>query len=191
MQFDIKYLYPSIKKTLLHDVIQFAKEHVSITRKDVEIIFHERKIILNNDREPWVKKESGSFDLTMGAYDGADVCELIDIYMLYLIGKKYDSKNIELYRDNGLAVFKNVSGPTSEKKKRQLQSLVKQKGLQIIIECKLKVENYIDVTFNLNDHSYQPYRKPNDETHYIHTQSDHPLSVTNQLPRSIEKRLSQ
>ena len=78
-----------------------------------------------------------------------------------------------------------------KKKKRQLQSLVKQKGLQIIIECKLKVENYIDVTFNLNDHSYQPYRKPNDETHYIHTQSDHPLSVTNQLPRSIEKRLSQ
>ena len=118
MQFDIKYLYPSIKKTLLHDVIQFAKEHVSITRKDVEIIFHERKIILNNDREPWVKKESGSFDLTMGAYDGADVCELIDIYMLYLIGKKYDSKNIGLYRDNGLAVFKNVSGPTSEKKKK-------------------------------------------------------------------------
>ena len=37
--------------------------------------------------------------------------------MLYLIGKKYDSKNIGLYRDDGLAVFKNVSGPASEKKK--------------------------------------------------------------------------
>ena len=78
-----------------------------------------------------------------------------------------------------------------KKKKRQLQSLVKQKGLQIIIECKLKVKTYIDVTFNLNDHSYQPYQKPNDETNYIHTQSDHPLSITNQLARSIEKRLSQ
>ena len=39
--------------------------------------------------------------------------------------------------------------------------------------------------------SYQPYRKPNDETHYIHIQSDHPPSITKQLPRSIEKRLSQ
>ena len=162
-----------------------------ITRKDVEIIFHARKLVLNNDREPWVKKEGGSFDLTMGAYDGAEVCELIDIYMLYLIGKKYNSKNIGLYRDDGLAVFKNVSGPASEKIKKQLQSLVKQKCLQIIIECKSKVKNYIDVTFNLNGHSYQPYRKPNDETNYIHTQSDHPLSITNQLPRSIEKRLSQ
>ena len=66
-----------------------------------------------------------------------------------------------------------------------------QKGLQIIIECNLKVVNYLDVTFNLNDGSYRPYRKSNDETHYIHIQSDHPPSITKQLPRSIEKRLSQ
>ena len=28
------------------------------------------------------------------------MCELIGIYMLYLIGKNYDSKNIGLYRDH-------------------------------------------------------------------------------------------
>ena len=111
--------------------------------------------------------------------------------MLYLIGKKYDSKNIGLYRDDGLAVFKNVSGPASEKMKKQLQSLFKQKGMQIIIECNLKVVNYLDVTFSLNDGSYRPYRKPTDETHYIHIQSDHRPSITKQLPWSIEKRLSQ
>ena len=55
----------------------------------------------------------------------------------------------------------------------------------------MKVVNYLDVTFNLNDGSYRPYRKPNDETYYIHIQSDHPISITEQLPRSIEKRLSQ
>ena len=129
MQFDIKDFYPSIKETLLHEAIQFAKEHVPITRKDVEVIFHERKSVLYNDGEPWVKKEGGSFDVTMGAYNGAEVCELIGIYMLYIIGKKYDSKNIGLYRDVGLAVFKNVSGPASEKIKKQLQSLFKQKGM--------------------------------------------------------------
>ena len=57
--------------------------------------------------------------------------------MLHLIGKKYDSKNIGLYRDGGLAVFKNVSGPASEKIKEHLQYLFKQKSLQIIIECNL------------------------------------------------------
>ena len=69
--------------------------------------------------------------------------------------------------------------------------MFKQKGLQIIIERNLKVVNYLEVTFNLNDGSYRPYRKPNDETHYIHIQSDYPTSITKQLPWSIEKRLTQ
>ena len=128
LQFDIKDFYPSIKETLLNEAIQFAKEHVPITRKDVEVIFHARKSVLYNNGEPWVKKEGGSFDVTMGAYDGAEVCELIGIYMLYLIGKKYNSKNIGLYRDDGLAVLKNVSGPASEKIKKHLQYLFKQKA---------------------------------------------------------------
>ena len=38
--FDIKDFYPSIKVTLLHEVIQFVIELVLIIRKDVEIIFH-------------------------------------------------------------------------------------------------------------------------------------------------------
>ena len=82
-------------------------------------------------------------------------------------------------------------GQRQKKLKKQLQSLFKQKGLQIIIECNLKVVNYLDVIFNLNDGSYRPYRKPNDGTHYIHIQLDHSPSITKQLPRSIEKRLSQ
>ena len=156
MQFDKKDFYSSIKETLLHEAIQFAKEHVPITRKYVEVIFHARKSVLYKGGEPWMKKEGGSFDVTMGAYDGVEVCELIGIYMLYLIGKKYDSKNIGLYRDDGLAVFKNVNGPASEKIKKQLQPLLKQKGMQIIIECNLKVVNYSNVvTFNLNDGSHR------------------------------------
>ena len=71
-----------------HEDIKFAKENVFITRKDVEIIFHARKSVLHNEGEPWVKKEGSSFDVTMGAYNGAEVCKLIVIYMLYLIGRK-------------------------------------------------------------------------------------------------------
>ena len=78
--------YPSIQESLLHEAMQFAREHVPITRKDVEVIFHVRKSVLYNDGEPQVKKEGGSFDVT----DGAEVCELIGVYVLYLIGKKYD-----------------------------------------------------------------------------------------------------
>ena len=47
----------------------------------------------------------------MGAYDGAEICELIGIFMLLLIEKKYDSENIGLYRGGGLSVFRNATGP--------------------------------------------------------------------------------
>ena len=51
----------------------------------------------------------------MGSYDGAEVCELIGIFMLSLIGNIYNRNNMGLYRDDGLAVFKNISSPQSEK----------------------------------------------------------------------------
>ena len=108
--------------------------------------------------------------------------------MLSLIGNIYNHNNIGLYRDDGLAVFENTSGPQSEKNKKTFQKIFKNKGLDIIINCNMKIVNYLDVT--LNDGSYRPYKKSNDETNYMHVNSDHLPSVLKQLPMSIGKRLS-
>ena len=89
-----------------------------------------------------------------------------------------------------MAIFKNISGPQSEKIKKTFQKMFKNKGLDIIINCNMKIVNYLDVTLNLNDGSYRPYKKPNEETNYIHVNSDHPQSISKQLPMSIEKWLS-
>ena len=51
----------------------------------------------------------------MGAYDGAEVCELIGNYVLYELSKLYEKKDIGLYRDDGLAAFMNKNGPESVK----------------------------------------------------------------------------
>ena len=51
----------------------------------------------------------------MVAYDGAKVYELVGVFILYQLLHKYNKNNIRLYRDNGLAVFKNISGPKEEK----------------------------------------------------------------------------
>ena len=42
----------------------------------------------------------------MGAYDGAEVCELIDSFLFHQISNKYNKKGFGLYRDDGLPVFK-------------------------------------------------------------------------------------
>ena len=111
--FDIKHFYPSIKESLLIEALEFAKQHVTIKSKYGQTIFHAIKSLLYNEGEPWIKKQSNNFDVTMGSCDGAEVCELISIFMLSLIGNKYNLNNIGLYRDDGLAVFKNTSGPLS------------------------------------------------------------------------------
>ena len=38
--------------------------------------------------------------------------------------------------------------------------------------------------------SYCPYRKPNEETNYIHINSYDPPSVIKEIPQSVEKKLS-
>ena len=43
-----------------------------------------------------MKKEGGSFDVTMGAYDVVEACELIGIYVIFN-RKKVRFKNIGLY----------------------------------------------------------------------------------------------
>ena len=121
----------------------------------------------------------------MGTYDGAKVCELVGIYMLHLLSRRYNKNDFVLYREKGLAVLKNKNGPQSEQVKKNIQKVFKKHGLDIIIQCNMKIVNYLDVTFNLNDGTYKPYKKPNNEIRYIHKDSNHPPSVIPQIPPSI------
>ena len=130
----------------------------------------------------------------MGVYDGAEVCELIGIFLLNLLGRQYVTKNIGLHRDYGFSIFKNCSDPQMEKIKKQLQKVCKNNGLDVFIECSMKIVNYLHVTFNTNDGTYRPYQKHNiiDNTiQYVHVESNHPPNIINQIPNAIEKRLSQ
>ena len=65
--------------------------------------------------EPWVKKGESNFDVSMRGYYGAEVCELIGIFMLSLLSKHINENHIILYRDDGLAILKNTRGPEAEK----------------------------------------------------------------------------
>ena len=59
----------------------------------------------------WVKKDNPDFDVTMGSYDGAEVCELVGLCLLNLLTNEFRKHNIGLYRDDGLSCFQNISGP--------------------------------------------------------------------------------
>ena len=69
---------------MLWETIRFAKLHISITNKGIEAIFYTRKSLLYYNDEPWVKKGESNFDVTMTAYDEAEVCELIGIFVVVI-----------------------------------------------------------------------------------------------------------
>ena len=95
--FYIKDVCPSIKEGLLIEALEFEKQNVTINTKDSETMFHARKSLFYNEGEPWIKKQSNHFDFTMRSYDGAELWELIGIFMLSSIGKKYITSNIGLH----------------------------------------------------------------------------------------------
>ena len=75
--------YPSITFQLLHDSLNFAANYVNISEQDRKIILKSKNILLYSEESPWVKKgENDMFDVTMGSWDGAEVCELVGFYLL-------------------------------------------------------------------------------------------------------------
>ena len=67
-----------------------------------------------------MKKRSGVFHVIMGAYDGAEVCQLVGTYMLSLISEKYNKKDFGLYRDDRLGVVRKKGKPETEKIKKNI-----------------------------------------------------------------------
>ena len=151
MQFNIEEFHPSISKGLLMKTINHAKSFVTISKEKVKTIMHSRKSFLFNNAAEWIKREGNpDFDVTMGNFDGAEICELVVIYMLNVLGEKYGKERVSLYKDDGLASFENVSGPQAEKIRKDVIKIFKQEfDLNITSETNLKIVNFLNVTLNL------------------------------------------
>ena len=113
LSFDIVEFFPSISEHLLDEVLSWAQTLTDITEQQISIIKHARKSILFYDEKTWVKRNNQSlFDVAMGSYDGAEICELVGLFILNKLSEKFGKNNIGLYRDDGLML---LSGTGSEK----------------------------------------------------------------------------
>ena len=192
LQFDINEFYPSISEELLRNSIRFAKNHATIEQGEEDLIMACRKSILFNDGRAWTKKEK-NFDVTMGAQDGAEIAELTGIYLLQQINKslsKMEQKaHAGLYRDDGLIYIEDANGPLINRIEKTLHRIFKNNKLSISLEQNGLVVNFLDVTMD-TDGIHKPYRKPNSKITYFSRASNHPPSITKNIPRSIGKRLN-
>ena len=117
IQLDIKEFYQSIKEDILTNAIQFAKLHTNIDDKDLRLIMYCRRSLLFFGNETWKKKSTEScFDVTMGSFDGAEICELVGLYIQSNLENILPKTNFGLYRDDGLILLRKLNGQQMDKK---------------------------------------------------------------------------
>ena len=126
----------------------------------------------------------------MGSFDGAEICELVGLFILDKLSNIISTKDLGLYRDDGLAVLRNKSGLEMERTRKNKIEVFQEIELNITAETNLFQTDFLDVTFNLKSNKFFPYRKPNDHPLYINDQSNHPPSIRKQLPNMINDRIS-
>ena len=101
-----------------------------------------------------------------------------------------NTKYFGLCKDDGLGILRNTSGPETDQKHEKIIKIFQECGLSITCEINKKIVDILDVRFNLNDQTYQPYRKLNNEPVYINKQSNHPTNIIADIPKAISKRLT-
>ena len=185
--FDIVEFYPSISQDLLNKALDFASAYDNITNDERNIIIHAKNSILIHKQQAWQKKGDTTFDVTMGSYDGTETCELVGSFLLSQL--QHLDVNIGLYRDDGLAIS-NAAPRDTENIKKEICRVFNQNGPRITIEANKQVINFLDVTFNLNNSTYQPFTKPNTTLQDVHRESNHPPITTKNIPAGINRRLS-
>ena len=121
-------------------------------------------------RPAWIKRNSNvTFDVSMGSYDGEEVCELVGLFILNSLSKKLGNDNVALYRDDGLVLLKGSSKRLADKARKEIHKLFKEFQLRITADLCNQTVNSLDLTLNLKEGSYQPYRKPNNNPLFIDT----------------------
>jgi hypothetical protein len=153
-------------------------------------IFQCRKSFLFYDGEAWKKKEMEKcFDVTMGSYDDAEICELIGIFILHNLSQVVTKEDIGLYRNDRLMVLRNSTKRRADILRKDIMKVFKNIGFDIDIVANMKAVDFLDVTFDLPSGTYRPYKKPNNQLQYIHISSNHPANILKQLPIPINRRL--
>ena len=193
-KFDVVDFYPSISEELVIKSLNFADTYTKVPAEDLGLIRNACKSVLCEQGNLWRKKRTNNsnslFDVAQGSYMGAELCELVGLFLLDGLKNIFGLKRVGLYRDDGIAVLPNSSGFIVEKLKKQTHAFFKSMGLRVTVESPMVITDFLDVKLNLNDLSYMPYKKPNAKIMYVNKNSSHPKTIIKQIPNIINERLN-
>ena len=109
----------------------------------------------------WVKKGDDILvDVTMGSFDGAEICELVGLFLLDKPSKLIRRENVGLYIDHDRAAINSSSGHVLDKMRKNIISFYKNEGLSITIGTNPLEKDFLDVTFNWKVFPFRETQQP-------------------------------
>ena len=123
INFDICNFYPSITPQLLSKALEWAKTMVDIAEDDWNTIMKSKKSFLYANGQIWVKKGGVNFDIAQGAYDGAESCEIVGLYLQNQLKNKIEGFDFGLYRDDGLGLVQTTARQAEKIKQKIVKVL--------------------------------------------------------------------
>ena len=170
--------------------MEFAKKYTDISAQDKNIILHSCMNVLSDSNcKEWIKKnDTNNFDVPMGSYMGAEICDLIGLFILSDLSSIDSLISLGLYRDDGLTVL-NKSKCVIERTAKRIRNIFKNHGFKISVESNLIQTDFLDITMNLPNNTYAPFRKDNSHIKYINNQSNHPKLIRKSISPMIYNRL--
>ena len=189
LKLDIVSFYPSISEDLLNTAISWAKTLNPISNDEIKIIKNCRKSFLFHKNESWVKKDNKEHDVTMGSNDGAEIAELVGLFLLNGLKRFIKKEHQVLYRDDFISVV-NISGPQVERLRKNLFNFFHQYKLKVTIEANVKQADFLDISMDLESGIHCPYCKDDSVPTYININSNHPPHIKKNLPNMISERIS-
>ena len=107
------------------------------------------------------------------------------------LSNEYETGQIGLYRDDGLAIIRCNNNQELVNKKKRTIKIIKYIGYSITIDVGMTKCNFLDITLDLANKCHMLYKKENSAIKYINKNSNHPMTIKNNLPRMIKERLIQ
>ena len=91
------------------------------------------------------------FDATIRSYDGAEVCELVRLFILDSLAKKSGKGKVGIFGYDRLAVLKNTTASAGDESRKNVINVFGHFGLKVTAQTSQKITSILHITLNLID----------------------------------------
>ena len=119
--------------------------------------------------------------MPMGSFDGAEVCELVGLYLLHLLQET--GVDLGLYKDDLLGVTR-LRGRSLEKMRQRITAIFQENGIKVIGTVGPEATDFFDIFLDLRAGTYRSFVKEGHLPIYVHNQSNQNIGL------GVNKRLS-